>query len=167
MRDGPTRRRPRVRWKKVIPWVLGGLVALALLIQLVPYGRDHTNPPVRLAPAWDSPQTRALAVQACYDCHSNETIWPWYSNVAPVSWLIQRDVDEGRSDINFSEWDRPQKETDEIVNSVRKGEMAPWTYPITHSTASLSPAERQALVQGLTNTFGPGKPEGDQASHRS
>jgi hypothetical protein len=74
MRDGPTRRRPRVRWKKVIPWVLGGMVALALLIQLVPYGRDHTNPPVRLEPAWDSPQTRALAVRACYDCHSNETI---------------------------------------------------------------------------------------------
>jgi hypothetical protein len=81
-----------------------GVVVLFGLIQLVPYGRDHTNPPVVAEPAWDSPQTRALAVRACFDCHSNETVWPWYSNVAPASWLVQRDVDDGRRRLNWSEW---------------------------------------------------------------
>ena len=61
------------------------VIALLLLIQLVPYGRNHANPPVRQEPAWDSPQTRELAVRACYDCHSNQTAWPWYTNVAPIS----------------------------------------------------------------------------------
>jgi hypothetical protein len=63
--------------------ILLGAVALFALIQVVPYGRSHTNPPVQSEPKWDSPQTRALAVRACYDCHSNETTWPWYTNVAP------------------------------------------------------------------------------------
>ena len=82
-------------------WILRGVVAgvvLLGLIQLVPYGRDHTNPPVTQEVKWDSPRTRELAVGACYDCHSNLTEWPWYSNVAPISWLTQKDVDEGRDD---------------------------------------------------------------------
>jgi hypothetical protein len=67
---------------KRLAWgVIGGLVLGLLAIQLVPYGRDHTNPPVRREPAWDSPTTRALAVRACFDCHSNETHWPWYTHV--------------------------------------------------------------------------------------
>jgi len=65
----------------------GGIVFIAM--QLVPYGHAHTNPPVTGEPKWDSPQTRELAKRACFDCHSNETDWPWYSNIAPVSWLIQ------------------------------------------------------------------------------
>jgi hypothetical protein len=85
------------------------LIGALLLIQLVPYGRDHDNPPVQSEPPWDSPDTRALARQACFDCHSNETEWPAYANIAPVSWLVQRDVDEGRAVLNFSEWQRPQE----------------------------------------------------------
>jgi len=81
--------------------VLAGVIVL-IAIQLVPYGHAHTNPPVTGDPQWDSPQTRELAKRACFDCHSNETVWPWYSNIAPVSWLIQHDVDEGRSRMNFS-----------------------------------------------------------------
>jgi hypothetical protein len=77
-------------------------------------------------PRWDGPATRALAVRACYDCHSNETVWPWYSHVAPVSWLTQRDVAEGRRKLNFSEWDRGQKEARESGKTVRKGTMPPW-----------------------------------------
>ena len=76
---------------------LAGLLVLGVIvfaaIQLVPFGHDHTNPPVVAEPAWDSPETRAFAVTACFDCHSNQTVWPWYSNIAPVSWLVQRDVD--------------------------------------------------------------------------
>ena len=82
---------------------LVGVLGL-LLIQLVPYGRDHTNPRVIAEPTWDSAKTRATAVIACFDCHSNETKWPWYSNIAPMSWLVQRDVDEGREHMNLSEW---------------------------------------------------------------
>ena len=131
------------------------LGVLFLLMQLVPYGRDHTNPPVQQEPPWDSPQTRALAVRACYDCHSNETVWPWYSNVAPVSWLIQHDVDEGRSEVNFSEWNRPQPEANESAETVREGSMPPWYYLPLHPDARLSPEELDALARGLEATFGP------------
>src|SRR6478736_5462202 len=87
-----------------------GLLLAVVAIQLVPYGPSRVNPAVAGEPAWDSPATRALAKQACFDCHSNETEWPAYSSVAPVSWLVQHDVDEGRAVLNFSEWTRPQKE---------------------------------------------------------
>ena len=63
-----------------------------LVAQLIPFGRSHTNPVVVKEPTWDSPTTRDLAKRACFDCHSNETVWPWYTNIAPVSWLTQRDV---------------------------------------------------------------------------
>ena len=128
--------------------VLVGVVVL--VVQLVPYGRRHTNPPLRGEPAWDVPETRELAVRACFDCHSNQTVWPWYSHVAPFSWLVQRDVDEGRRELNFSEWDRPQREARKAAAEVRKGSMPPWYYP----WAQLSRAERQALVRGLEATLG-------------
>ena len=123
-----------------------------LLIQLIPYGRDHSNPPVTAEPAWDSPETRALAVAACLDCHSNETDWPWYTNIAPVSWLSQHDVDEGRDVLNFSEWDRPQ-EAEDVSEVIQEGEMPPWYYGITHSGARLSDAEIERLIAGLEATF--------------
>jgi mono/diheme cytochrome c family protein len=147
---------------------LGLLSALGafLVIQVVPYGRDHTNPPTPSEPAWDSARTRALAVAACFDCHSNETEWPWYTNLAPFSWLTQRDVDEGRDTLNFSQWDRPQREADEIPEAIREGEMPPWYYAVLHSGARLSDAETQQLIDGLEATFlasppieGEGEPE--------
>lgn len=139
------------------PLLLGAL-ALAGIIQLVPYGRGHTNPPVTAEPAWDSAATRDLAKRACFDCHSNETEWPWYSHVAPVSWLVQRDVDEGRSELNFSEWNRPQKRARKAAKEVREGEMPLWFYLPTHPQARLSDAEKQALITGLEATFGTGEP---------
>lgn len=132
------------------------LVIGFLVIQLVPYGRDHTNPPVTAEPAWDSETTRNLAGRACFDCHSNETAWPWYSNVAPISWRLQRHVDEGREKLNLSEWGTGEQETDEIVEVVRDGEMPPWDYLILHPEARLSDADRQALLDGLAATFGEG-----------
>ena len=97
--------------------VLIGLVLFAL-IQLVPYGRSHKNPPVVQEPNWDA-QTRAIAKKACFDCHSNEVVWPWYSNIAPVSWLVQRDVDEGRRHLNFSEWGSKGLSVGEIAEVLR------------------------------------------------
>lgn len=84
------------------------MLVASLGIQAVLYGRQHSNPPVVAEPKWDAPQTRSLAARACFDCHSNETVWPWYSNFAPISWLVQRDVDEGRRALNFSEEPRAE-----------------------------------------------------------
>ena len=139
---------------RMLRWILVGAVLLFLAVQAVPYGRRHTNPPVRVEPRWDSAATRAPAVRACFDCHSNETIWPWYSHVAPASWLTQRDVNKGRRKLNFSEWDQPQKEARESGNTVRKGKMPPWLYKAAHPDARLTPAEAQALSQGLEATQG-------------
>lgn len=137
-------------------WVKWGLAVLLggfLVIQVVPYGRDHDNPPVVAEPSWDSAQTRELAARACFDCHSNETVWPWYSNVAPVSWLVQRDVDEGREELNYSEWNRPQ-EGDESAETVIEGSMPPRSYLLTHADARLTDAELAELVDGLVATLG-------------
>ncbi len=144
-------------WKTVM-WSLGALIALGIGMQVVPYGHAHTNPPVRQEPAWDSPATRQLAVRACYDCHSNQTTWPWYSRIAPVSWLVQNDVDEGRRHVNFSEWDRPQRKASESARRVQRGSMPPWYYVMMHSKAKLSEAERQALVHGLEATVAQNPP---------
>ena len=137
-------------------WLLRIAVAtLALLavVQVVPYGRAHSNPPVRAEPRWDSRATRALAVRACYDCHSNETTWPWYSNVAPISWLLQRDVDGGRSTLNFSEWNRPQEAKADVVEAVQSGDMPPWYYLPMHPHAKLSASDKQRLIDGLVRTL--------------
>jgi len=106
--------------------------------------------------AGNTPQTRALAARVCFDCHSNETIWPWYSNIAPISWLVQRDVDQGRRAVNFSEWNRPQKEARESSNTVREGEMPPWIYTIRSASARLSATEKEALARGLAVTLAAG-----------
>jgi hypothetical protein len=98
-----------------------------------------------------------LAARACFDCHSNETIWPWYSNIAPISWLVQRDVDEGRRAVNFSEWNRPQKEAREAAKTVREGEMPPWIYTIRSASARLSVTEKEALARGLAVTLATGR----------
>ena len=98
--------------------------ALFLLLQVVPFGRMPSNPPVTGEPAWDSPQTRALAVRACFDCHSNETEEPWYSNVAPISWAVSDHVESGRSKLNFSEFDKPQEDADKSAEITEEGEHA-------------------------------------------
>ncbi len=139
-------------------WLAIGIPALLLLIQLVPYGHDHTNPPVTAEPQWDSPRTQQLAMQSCFDCHSNQTRWPWYTNVAPASWLTQNHVDEGRRALNFSTWNaaQPPRRAREAAETVQRGEMPPRDYLLLHPDARLSGADKQALVDGLTKAFGTG-----------
>lgn len=150
----PARPLPRRhRWRLLLLRGALGLVVLLVVIQAVPYGRDHSNPLVTREPAWDSAATRDLTARACFDCHSNETKWPWYTNVAPSSWLVQSDVDGGRDNLNFSEWNRPQEAGGEIAEIVRSGEMPPLQYRILHAGARLSDAERDALVRGLEATL--------------
>ena len=134
-------------------WILA-IAVLFLVFLVLPFGRNHKNPAVRQEPAWDSPRTRELAVRACYDCHSNETIWPWYTGIPPISWWLEREVQEGREALNFSEWDRPQKEAGESAESVAEGEKPPRLYTFLYPSARLSPSERQALIQGLEATLG-------------
>lgn len=137
---------------------LGRLIVIALvlfiLIQLLPFGRNHTNPPVVQETAWDSAQTRDLAMRACGDCHSNQSTWPWYSNIAPMSWLVANHVEEGRSKLNFSEANRPQEDADKAASIVNQGEMPPAYYTLMHKSARLTAEEKDALVKGLLATFG-------------
>ena len=134
-------------------------VALFALAQLVPFGRDHTNPPVQAEPRWATAQTRGLAKDACFDCHSNLTTWPSYSKIAPGSWLIYRDVEGGRGQLNFSEWNRPQ-EADDAVEAIRNGSMPPWYYKLLHPKSRLSAAEKDALMRGLAATLRNSPPVG-------
>lgn len=143
------------RGKKTVLWLIVILVLGFGLIQLVPYGRDHENPAVVNEPAWDSPSTEQLVRQACFDCHSNETVWPWYASIAPASWLVSRDVQEGRERMNFSEW--PESMTgaagaavaEAAAELVRSDEMPPVQYRLAHSGARLDDAQKRALIDGL------------------
>ncbi len=136
---------------------LGIAIALFAGLQAIPYGRDHTNPPTGAALAWDSPKTKALARRACFDCHSNETRWPWYSSIAPLSWKIQGHVRGGRKKLNFSTFDASHPEIAEAAGesgeSITRGTMPPQDYLMMHPEARLSADEKRALVAGLDATF--------------
>ncbi len=146
--------RPRPSLRAVALRVGLAALALLLLIQLVPYGRDHDNPPVTQAAALD-PGTRAIVAEACADCHSNLTRWPWYTNVAPASWFAQSDVDGGRETLNFSEWDTPQPAVDELAEVIASGQMPPRKYRVlpNHTEARLSDAEKTRLIAGLRRLY--------------
>jgi hypothetical protein len=133
-------------------------VGLFAVMQLIPYGRAHDNPPVIAEPAWDSPRTRELAKRACFDCHSNETRWPWYAHVAPLSWAMQRDVDAARSVMNFSEWTRGNDLVHAAGHVVIRRDMPPRQYTVLHGDAHLTDEEKVELARGLHATFGaPGR----------
>jgi len=144
--------------KKWAWWVKALIVLVVLfgLIQLVPYGRDHQNPPVVAVATFDSPATQTLVANTCYDCHSDQTKWPWYSNIAPVSWLVQHDVEEGRQNMNFSEWSSNSLVSQELFSAaaqiVSEGKMPPFYYAWLHPLAQLSAASRAQLVTGLQNS---------------
>lgn len=140
--------------KSVLTIILGVLLLGFAAIQLLPYGHNHSNPPVVQEPNWDTSETRILAKNACFDCHSNETVWLWYSNVAPVSWLVQRDVEKGRKKLNFSEWGggKEDQETEEVVEEIRKGKMPMPIYLLTHAEARMSDAQKEQLIQGWMAT---------------
>ncbi len=126
-------------------WFLGGAVAVVAAIQLVPV--DRGNPPVTASvPA--PPAVEAVLRRACFDCHSNETVWPVQAYVAPVSWYVAHDVKEGREELNFSTWGPKQAEkaAKELGKEVEKGDMPPGLYVLAHPAAKLSPEERALLA---------------------
>ncbi len=144
------------------PWLRWLLIALAIgiigfvVIQFIPY--RVTNPAVAQEPKWDSPQTRKLAVAACFDCHSNETKTTWWEDIAPLSWWITNHVKEGRDKLNFSEWGTNGGRSDDAAETVSNGSMPPsyYTWFGMHSDAKLTPTERQQLATGLQKTLGGG-----------
>jgi hypothetical protein len=141
MRDERGRRR---RLARRVP--IAGAVAL-VLAQLVPVTRD--NPAVG-SDVDAPPAVAAVLRRACYDCHSHETVWPWYSRVAPVSWLVAHDVDHGREELNFSTWSayddaKRRKKLKETVEEVAEGEMPPWYYVLVHPEARLADADVELL----------------------
>lgn len=127
-----------------------GLVGLVMLgfpvLQVIPV--EKSNPPVITEPNWDSPQTRQLAQTACFDCHSNETVYPWYADIAPMRLLVRNHVLEGREHLNFSEYNG-RMEIDEIREVIEEGEMPPWDYLLLHPEARLTDAEKDLLIEGL------------------
>jgi len=131
--------------------VLSGLAVLVLVIaiQFVPV--ETTNPPVESGIP-TMPEVRAVLRRACYDCHSNETVWPWYSRIAPLSWVLARDVREGRAELNFSTWNRysTQAQVKKLQESwvyETEGQMPPWFYLPAHRDARLSAEDRVLLRQ--------------------
>jgi hypothetical protein len=139
--------------KKALVYVLLAGVVVFGLIQLLPIGKDHSNPPTVSEPDWNSPATRADVKEHCFQCHSNETEWPWYSNIAPASWLIAADVAEGRDHFNFSDWNQHPGELDEMVEEINRGTMPPIQYWIFHPSSRLSAAQKKTLDQELTATL--------------
>ncbi|MCB9851060.1 MAG: heme-binding domain-containing protein [Phycisphaerales bacterium] len=138
---------PQKPRKRVLRWVLGILAFVFLAIQFVPV--ERANPAV--TGDLDAPaEVKAILKRACYDCHSNETVWPWYSKVAPVSWLVASDVHEGREQLNFSTWasagaEQKAHRAHEAWEEVEEGEMPLWFYTPLHPDAKLSDADKQAL----------------------
>jgi hypothetical protein len=131
----------------VVRYGLAVVVAALLLAQLVPVERD--NPPVE-SEVPVTPEAHAVLVRACYDCHSNEVRWPWYSRIAPVSWLVAKDVREGREDVNYQTWSRydakkKRKLLKETIEEVDEDKMPLWFYLPLHPDARLTAADREVL----------------------
>jgi hypothetical protein len=143
------------------------LAALLVAMQLVPYGWHHSNPPVVQDAPWPDAASEAIARESCYACHSNETDWPFYSYVAPMSWLVRHDVDRGRDELNFSRWDRDADEADDAIEMVRKGAMPPSQYTLIHRGAKLTDDEAAVLVAALESMDdhgSSGRGSGDEGS---
>jgi mono/diheme cytochrome c family protein len=161
-----TRRHPTARASRraagrvAFASVAAATAASIFLIQIVPYGRTHSNPPATGEPQWANDATRQLVVDACYACHSNEVTYPWYSNVAPFSWAVQHHIEEGREAVNYSEFATNPGEADESIEVILNGEMPPgyFTRFGLHPEARLTQAQIDELVAGLQAT--PGMSEG-------
>jgi Haem-binding domain len=130
--------------------IIGASLGAAQFVRL-----PHTNPPVRGDFAAPS-NVREIIRRACYDCHSNETRWPWYSQIAPASWLAYHHVTEARARLNFSEWTDytydPGTEAhklDEIERLIKSRVMPPWYYRMMHLQARLTDAQRAAVLSWI------------------
>ncbi len=124
------------------------MAAVGIGVQLVPLGAwQFSNPPVVDAARFPTAEAEEVARAACFDCHSHETRYPPYAYVAPASWLLQRDVAEGRDELNFSDFG--DSDSDDAADAVRDGSMPPSRYTLLHPGARLDEAEATVLVEAL------------------
>jgi len=139
--------------KWVVRFVLAG-IAIFGVFQIIPRGNFLHNPPVLQEPVWDSPETRTLVQRACYDCHSNETNWPWYSKIQPVAMMMGKDIVNGRTVLNFSEWSEKSLLTVEYIEHVIRSDKMPLQqYLLLHPEARLTLAEKEQLIDGLKKSL--------------
>lgn len=133
-------------------------MVILVIVAIQFYRPARTNPPVDPQNTIQSQTHIPLEVsrvlyRSCGDCHSNQTLWPWYSEVAPVSWLVVSDVDEGRGKVNLSDWtpqggnqsEKANRLLGKICEEVKSGDMPEWYYTPLHPNARLSPAEIQLI----------------------
>jgi hypothetical protein len=137
---------------KLKTWIgRAGFVALLALVALQLAPVERTNPQVE-SDAPVAAELKTVLKRSCYDCHSNETKWPWYARVAPVSWLVAKDVKEGRKEVNFSVWNqysenRRARKLKEVVEQVEGNKMPQWYYVLLHPEAKLSAREKEMIVR--------------------
>ena len=139
--------------KRMLKWSGMGLVVAFVVIQAIRPAK--TNPPVDETRTMEantqmSPEVSAILARACSDCHSSKTAWPWYSQIAPVSWYIVKDVNDGRKELSLSDWStyepkRKARKLQEICEQIEKGEMPMKSYVLIHPAAKLSDSDRQLL----------------------
>ena len=152
-------------------WMATGIVGLLLVIQVIQPRR--TNPPTvesrgLAAHVEVPPEVQKILKRSCYDCHSNETVWPWYSYVAPVSWYVAHDVSVGRSHVNLQNWEAQQNEKEAkehlglFCKLVREGKMPPADYRAMHNGSDVSPAETDAICAWSQKV---GTVEGSELDH--
>lgn len=140
--------------KRKLKWILAAIAVVFVLLQFTNPAR--TNPPVKNNfPITNAPPPIAAMLRAaCYDCHSSETRWPWYSRIAPMSWQIAQDVKEGRESLNLSDWpnDNPTRAAKKLENMTEKieyGEMPMKKYTLIHADARFTASQRKELMDWL------------------
>lgn len=148
--------------KKIVLLGIGAVAVFVILLTVVALMLE-TNPPVTKEPNWDSPQTKALAQRACFDCHSNQTQWPWYDKMPVGSWIAVFDTLRGRRALNFSEWGTQTRRGeggeggegggDDIGRVIQNGSMPPSLYTMMHPNAILNDQEKQQLIDGLAKSL--------------
>lgn len=144
--------------------VLVGAVIVLIVAQLVPYPPAE-NPPVTQE-VQTTAEVRAVLSESCFDCHSHETQWPWYSHVIPTKWFVRGHVAEGRESLNFSTWDtyppdRAAHKLEEVVEMVEEGSMPLSSYIRMHPGADLTVEEREQILAWARSLMGPVPPEGE------
>jgi len=132
-----------------------GILVLPVLVAIQFVRPERTNPPSNPASSFGrivrpSSEMAAILERSCSDCHSNNTVWPWYSRVAPVSWLVVSDVNDGRRHLNLSEWgayssDKARTRMKEMCDEAKSGGMPLWIYTLMHRNAKLSGEDIKAI----------------------
>lgn len=154
---------------KYLKYGLGGIVALLVILQFIPV--EMSNPPVTSEMPVNS-EVKTVLKRACYDCHSNETVWPWYSKIAPVSFLVAYDVNDGRKHLNFSTWGeykakKKNHKLEELVEEVESDAMPMDAYVFMHPETALSAEEKAMLISWAEGQIKPQEAEHDQSNSES